>query len=526
MVQNADENEREHEHIQNRKADINSSLFRSCRALKERLKEVPGFEPFLQEMEEDETDAVDPVTSMWNLLRRGYPLMAIYNALQPTVPLEVDVTKLSEAKIGKAATFKFLAACLEHLDFPPNECFLIVDLYGQDTTGFVKVLRVINRVLDILGQRGILISRDPEIGDLKSDSVHTKSYEQQVIDELVTSELDYVQHLETLQQFKNQLEQSGAIPGDVVHDIFMNLNSLLDFQRRFLIRIEQQYAEPFEHQNWGLLFVQYQDGFRVYETFIANQTRGLEIVTKEWEKIVSAPLSANVKGMVDSKAVLGGFLMKPFQRLTKYPQFLSAMHKKGGFSEDKVRDLEAGAMASISILERANAAADKETRLTAVEELTGSVDDWKRHKLQHFGELLLFGTQTVVKNDGQKDMVREYRVYLFERILLCCKDMTPGKPKNRLGVKSTAKPGKLRLQLKGRIFMQNVTDVMAYTNSGTFGDISILPPLARILILYQETSAFRSSGRAIQAWRISSFAFKPRMSETNGRNWSFSRDDY
>lgn len=63
----------------------------------------------------------------------------------------------------------------------------------------------------------------------------------------------------------------------------------------------------------------------------------------------------------------------------------------------------------------------------------------------------------------------QYKVYLFERILLCCKEINPNKPKNKmLGTNKplTDKKGKLRLQLKGRIFMQNVTDVVSLVKSG------------------------------------------------------------
>lgn len=130
------------DNIMNRRADMNSSLYQICLGLRQRLGEVPGFAPHIAEMEEEEAeveDSTDPVTSMWNCLRRGYPLMTIYNALRPAVPLKVDPSRVAEAKIGKAATFKFLQACLTELMFPPNECFLITDLYGGDTTGFVKV---------------------------------------------------------------------------------------------------------------------------------------------------------------------------------------------------------------------------------------------------------------------------------------------------------------------------------------------------------------------------------------------------
>ena len=118
------------------------SLYHICLSLRRRLITVPGFQQHIAEMEEEEAeadDATEPVTSMWNCFRRGYPLMTIYNALKPKVPLHIDPSKVAESKYGKAATFKFLQACLTDLAFPPNECFLITDLYGGDTTGFVKV---------------------------------------------------------------------------------------------------------------------------------------------------------------------------------------------------------------------------------------------------------------------------------------------------------------------------------------------------------------------------------------------------
>ena len=64
----------------------------------------------------------------------------------------------------------------------------------------------------------------------------------------------------------------------------------------------------------------------------------------------------------------------------------------------------------------------------------------------------------------------QYKVYLFERILLCCNEINPNKPKNRvLKQPLVDKKGKPKLQLKGRIFMQNVTDVVTLSKHSTGG---------------------------------------------------------
>lgn len=128
--------------IMNIRAGEDSSLYQICMNLRTRLATVPGFEGHIAEMEEEEaenSDSIDPVTLMWNSLRRGYPLMTVYNALRPVKPLNVDLSKVKEKDIPKAATFKFLQACMSELKFQAGECFLITDLYGEDTTGFVKV---------------------------------------------------------------------------------------------------------------------------------------------------------------------------------------------------------------------------------------------------------------------------------------------------------------------------------------------------------------------------------------------------
>lgn len=127
--------------IINQKADASRSLYQICVSLKQRLSQVPGFESYLQQLEEWSADSDDggPVESLWRLLRTGHPLLTIYNALQPEKPLHVDENMGNEAKRSKIAIANFVRACLNDLKPPPTECFIINDLTGNDTTGFVKV---------------------------------------------------------------------------------------------------------------------------------------------------------------------------------------------------------------------------------------------------------------------------------------------------------------------------------------------------------------------------------------------------
>ncbi|GMF74020.1 unnamed protein product [Aspergillus oryzae] len=344
----------------------------------------------------------DPVASLWNCLREGYPLLTIYNASSPEEVLEVDPEKVPEAKRPKAATFKFLQASLKELGFPQQDCFLITDLYGESTTGFIKVIKMVNRVLDILEMQGQLkrtsdvSSRAPEKGTVKL----TKR--EHILKELLETERDYVHHLQNLQLLKKELEETGALTGDPSHQIFLNLNNLLDFAQRFLIRIEQHYALPEERQNWGELFIQHEDAFRQYEPFIANQMRCDEVCLKEWDRIHAAPRTVDLRQMVAQPSTLNGFFVKPFQRLTKYPLMLSQTE-----NPELQTDITRAIDSIQSVLDSANDAIDKEHLASAFTELDERVDDWKSLKIESFGDLLRFGTFTVLKGDNGKDSERE-----------------------------------------------------------------------------------------------------------------------
>ncbi|KAJ5899186.1 hypothetical protein N7495_003930 [Penicillium taxi] len=477
------------------------SIYQSCVNLKRRLSEVPTFEPFLQEMDEEDhaNGNTDPVSSLWNCLRNGYPLLSIYNASGPDEELILDPAKVPEAKRPKAATFKFLQACLQDLAFPQQDCFLITDLYGESTTGFIKVIKMVNRVVDILEMQGQLKRSSQASQDAPIQGTVKLTKRQHILKELLETERDYVHHLQNLQALKKELEETGALTGDASHQIFLNLNNLLDFAQRFLIRMEQHYALPEEEQNWGILFSSHEDAFKQYEPFIANQMRCDEVCMREWDKIKVAPRHLDLQQMVAQPKTLNGFFVKPFQRLTRYPLMLSELRKQ---SEDPeiTADITHAIDTIQSLLDGANEAIHREHLQAAVIDLSERVEDWKTLKMDTFGDLLRFGTFAVVKGDSGKDNEREYHIFLFERILLCCKDINPNKQKTKLMMSKDKNPvtgkGKARLQLKGRIYMANVTDIVCLQKPGMYriqifwkGDPGVVD---NFIIRYQNEPTMRS----------------------------------
>lgn len=139
-------------------------------------------------------------------------------------------------------------------------------------------------------------------------------------------------------------------------------------------------------------------------------------------------------------------------------------------SEDEAikEDLSTGIAAAERVLSKANEAVNRDMLDEAVEELNKRVDDWKSHKIDHFGSLLLHGVYTVIT--GRSDQEKDYEIYLFESILLCCKEVQPNKSKEKKDKTKSNIPKPRnknnKLQLKGRIFMTNVTEVLSFAKPG------------------------------------------------------------
>ncbi|MCJ1378667.1 hypothetical protein MMC17_001766 [Xylographa soralifera] len=99
------------------------------------------------------------------------------------------------------------------------------------------------------------------------------------------------------------------------------------------------------------------------------------------------------------------------------------------------------------------------------------IKDWKGHNPENFGDLIfhevLLITTPLKKNPNHK---HTYHIYLFERILLCCKPFSPKTQKRVWRSKNSDKSSlqTLQLRLKGRIYMSNVNSVVSHSKDGQY----------------------------------------------------------
>lgn len=88
---------------------------------------------------------------------------------------------------------------------------------------------------------------------------------------------------------------------------------------------------------------------------------------------------------------------------------IQELRDKGRPSPLQQKDLTAAIDAVSAILHRTNDVLAREERQQAVRDLKAQVEDWKHHRVEAFGDLLLHGNHTVLKGDPAKDNEREVR---------------------------------------------------------------------------------------------------------------------
>lgn len=143
-------------------------------------------------------------------------------------------------------------------------------------------------------------------------------------------------------------------------------------------------------------------------------------------------------------------------------------------------ELVEGLATTKRITDRVNEAQRRMENQLTVKALANRVEDWKGHNLLTFGALLL--DEIFIVNKADVD--REYHVFLFEKIILCCKDAGTPPTNGRKGTKNNSilkktpsgvppsfSPGGGKkknspLLLKGRIFLNNVTSATPSRKDG------------------------------------------------------------
>ncbi|KAJ3383673.1 hypothetical protein HDU92_004015 [Lobulomyces angularis] len=428
------------------------SMIQQSLILLEKLYCIPGFETYLfpqgYQQIPDHLIRVDII--LWDCFRLGASLCYLMNQTQPRnyliVPDVSLVQKNSYTNTCKKSVYHFLISCKQEFNIPEEDLFNISELYKNDTSGFMKVLKTVTFVTDILFSQNRYPKRPLPFTLNSSANFEATDNRSKVIKELIVSERKYVLDLEDLHNYSQEVENLNLLNSNQISKLFANLSELLDFQRNFLLRMEGILST--ENPKIGSLFAQHEQSFKVYEKFCANYKTASKLVLSETTNL------QRLSHMIEPSYGLPSYLIKPIQRICKYPLLLKELIK---YSEDQKKEILDDLIEGEEAIKRVTHQVNEQKRLEENQDtknyLKNNLESQSMLNFDDFGDLLLHDKFPLISQGESRD----FQLFLFEKVILCAQEIIKKKKKK---ASTNLNDENIQYSLKGNIYISSIENVL------------------------------------------------------------------
>ncbi|XP_067307395.1 rho guanine nucleotide exchange factor TIAM1 isoform X2 [Pseudorasbora parva] len=224
-----------------------------------------------------------------------------------------------------------------------SELFSEFDEYGKSTEQVAAFCRSLHEMNP--SSEAVSPSSGPESSSLPPSNATPRQLSdadklRKVICELVETERTYVKDLNCLiGRYLTPLQKESFLTQDELDVLFGNLPEMLEFQVEFLKTLEDgtrlvpdleklERVEEFKKILFSLggSFLYYADRFKIYSAFCASHTKVPKVLVK-------AKTDTAFKAFLDERnpkqqhsSTLESYLIKPIQRVLKYPLLLRELH--------------------------------------------------------------------------------------------------------------------------------------------------------------------------------------------------------
>lgn len=433
-----------------------SEMIYKARCLK--TTNEPIIQPFLEYFaKEGVTPRKDPVTVAWAILRQGGLLCTLLNEYRGNTIESKSISmppvdgSLSEDnfKNNKAVNNvrMFVTACREELFLKTDELFDPPDLYSDNMNSLNKALAItemffqkLKRVKGIRFEKMIAAMKEEEAaanqaeegaeeGSAHEEGAEAKPTEKRLIaiKEILTSEQSYISDLDYLFKYYEELKVDKVIPADVIAQIFANFEELTNFQQRYAYLVESTLSKDVlksVEASYGVhafkkLFIDQENEFDVYMKYVANLPTARALVKEHMDALMQKQHQMDPQGQLDS------FLIKPTQRLCKYPLLIREVIRNSAQDAPDMDELKEAYAATDRNAARVNELLAQGENDVEAERMKELVTDWTIGKTRidkdGLGHLIRYQKVQYMKDSGSGT---EASLYLFERRLIMCR---PGK---------------------------------------------------------------------------------------------------
>ncbi|KAJ8918408.1 hypothetical protein NQ315_008105 [Exocentrus adspersus] len=174
-----------------------------------------------------------------------------------------------------------------------------------------------------------------------------------VILELVETERTYVKHLNNLlENYLEPLKRETFLSNAEINALFGNIQEIVAFQRQFLQNLEEalelepdfhkfEYSSQFKNVLFsiGSAFLYYVNHFKLYSSFCASHSKAQKVLhPNEGNQALQEFLAARNPKQQHS-STLESYLIKPIQRILKYPLLLQQLRNLTDSNSDEHQHL-------------------------------------------------------------------------------------------------------------------------------------------------------------------------------------------
>lgn len=408
--------------------------------------------------------AHDPVTIAWNLCRQGGALCTLINCFRANtiakiVPWDAPITEASFKGTGaKSNLFACLEACKNELYMTDDQLFLSSNLLSEDTNTLSKAIDLANNFLERIKKTQAinfnkrvdnLMASDSLYADIQHESDAEKPKRLLVFEEFYNTERTYVSDLETLDKYRSELQMDKVVSEEVLKDLFSNLEKLVDFQRSFFIVFEKQIlpatrsVQASYDAHIGNFFIEREKTFSVYDEYCANFNRAKEVAAAQVNEL-------KAKASIIDPMVLESFLIKPVQRICKYPLLFREIIKNSPKEAPDLAELARAEQVAKGIGDRVNEMQRRAENALIAEDFKSRVDDWKGIEPSRLGDLEMHGKLTAAIGTVEKDVFS----FLFPTVLIMCRE-------GKAGLVSRQK--QVPLQIRGQFELNTIQHIECST---------------------------------------------------------------
>ncbi|OIR58419.1 MAG: RhoGEF Scd1 [Amphiamblys sp. WSBS2006] len=418
-----------------KKKEKSLSLVQRCKLFVDSCSVIPGAkERYMSPLLEYFGDRSDLLLFVRKLLQQGGILCEIINVLKGNILGEIDPWKETPLRdetlknIDGKNVEVFLCSCKEDLYMTDEQLFSIDDVFEED----------LNTLSSIVKSALSLLGRINTVGKLKIDSLLKEIPEEKristaltpkaktvegggklevragtklgyLLNELVETERVFVCDLERLSEQRRDCKYSSLFDEETLEAIFMNIDDVLLFQRGFLMDMERRTQSRFiEDIDVSGLFIKNTDRFKVYEQFCTGYGRACEVVRGNETKL------KGVGVLEDPVREYHSYLIKPTQRICRYPLLLREIQKKIPKESGEYKKIGAAIKAVGGIVANVNEFQRLNDNIIKANEILSAVDDKEECKKERAGPLKLYENASLLKSGQEK----KYLFVLYERRLV------------------------------------------------------------------------------------------------------------